>query len=210
MNKEQKYQYFYEYLLKIQSIAKIGKLFSKDPYALKNYDEIERLTMDELNRFANLNFDRPNYFSRDVYPTPNVSVRCVILKNDEVLLVKEIKEQAYSLPGGWCDLYETPLEAIERECIEEAGVKLENIELIGLYSRMPSDEKEGAKNINCVPEYQLTFKANVKEYVRKEDLETDDVKFFKISSLPKLSNKVSEETWNKIFENLKSNKIYCD
>ena len=60
MNKEQKYQYFYEYLLKIQSIAKIGKLFSKDPYALKNYDEIERLTMDELNRFTNLNFDRPN------------------------------------------------------------------------------------------------------------------------------------------------------
>ena len=88
--------------------------------------------------------------------------------------------------------------------------KLENIELIGLYSRMPSDEKEAAKNINCVPEYQLTFKANVKEYVRREDLETDDVKFFKISSLPKLSNKVSEETWNKIFENLKSNKIYCD
>ena len=50
---------------------------------------------------------------------------------------------------------------------------------------MPSDEKEAAKNINCVPEYQIIFKANVKEYVRKEDLETDDVKFFKISSLPK-------------------------
>ncbi len=210
MNKEQKYQYFYEYLLKIQSIAKIGKLFSTDPYALKNYDEIERLTMDELNRFTNLNFDRPNYFSRDVYPTPNVSVRCVVMQDNKILLVREIKEQAYSLPGGWCDLYETPVESAKRECLEEAGVKIKDVELLGLFSRMPNDEKEAAKNVNCVPEYQITFKAKVDSFLKKEDLETDDVNFFSIDNLPKLSNKVSQENWDKIINCLKSEKIYCE
>ena len=41
----------YDYILKIQSIAKIGLVYSKDPYAITNYNEINRLSMEMLENF---------------------------------------------------------------------------------------------------------------------------------------------------------------
>ena len=73
----------YDYILKIQSIAKIGLVYSKDPYAITNYNEINNLSMKFLEEFLEVEFDRPNYFKRDIYPTPNVSVRTVIFNEDK-------------------------------------------------------------------------------------------------------------------------------
>ena len=83
----------YDYIIKIQSIAKIGMVYSKDPYALTNYKEINDLSLKMLEEFMEVEFDRPNYFSRNIYPTPNVSVRTVIFSEDKkkVLMVRESK-----------------------------------------------------------------------------------------------------------------------
>ena len=70
----------YDFILKVQSIAKIGLVFSKDPYAISNYQEINDLSNEFLQDFQNVRYDRNNYFKRDIYPTPNVSVRTIILK----------------------------------------------------------------------------------------------------------------------------------
>ena len=72
----------YDYILKIQSIAKIGLVFSKDPYAITNYQQINDLTIEMLEKLMEMQFNRPNYFSRDIYPTPSVSVRAVILNDN--------------------------------------------------------------------------------------------------------------------------------
>ena len=95
----------YDYILKIQSIAKIGLVHSKDPYAITNYKEINELSMKMLEEFLEVKFDRPNYFHREIYPTPNISVRTVIFNKDKtkVLMVREAAQQAYCLPGGWSD-----------------------------------------------------------------------------------------------------------
>ena len=119
------FQFFYNYLIKILDISKIGLMYSKDPYAVDNYSEIQTLTMDALEKFMDMRFDRPNYFERNVYPTPNVSCRAVIINDKkQILLVKEKCDGGYSIPGGWCDLYDTPSEAVIREAEEEAGVKI--------------------------------------------------------------------------------------
>ena len=88
----------YDYIIKIQSIAKIGLLYSSDPYALSNYQEINKISLEFLEKFLEVEFNRPNYFSRDVYPTPNISVRTIILDaaKKRVLLVREAKSQTYS------------------------------------------------------------------------------------------------------------------
>ena len=57
-----KYQEFYNYIIKMLSIAKIGKVFSTDPYALDNYNQIEKISMKMLEDFEHLKFDRQNYF----------------------------------------------------------------------------------------------------------------------------------------------------
>ena len=109
---------FYDFLLKVQSISKIGLIYSHDPYAITNYKEIQELSTKYLEDFVNVKFDRPNYFKREIYPTPNVSVRTVILNKEKnkVLMVKEVNLQAYSLPGGWADLYDSPSKTARNEC----------------------------------------------------------------------------------------------
>ena len=41
----------YDYIIKIQSIAKIGLTYSKDPYAITNYQEINEKTIQLFHKF---------------------------------------------------------------------------------------------------------------------------------------------------------------
>ena len=119
-------KYIYDFVLKVQSIAKIGLIYSTDPYAISNYKEINELTVKFLEDFMEVKFDRPNFFKRDIYPTPNVSVRTVILNSDrsKVIMVREAKTHNYSLPGGWADLYDSPCKTAVNECQQEAGADI--------------------------------------------------------------------------------------
>ena len=67
-----------QYILKVLSVSKIGLKFSKDDYAVENYQELANLSLEMLNK----NFTEPineNLFVRDLYPTPNTSVRVIIV-----------------------------------------------------------------------------------------------------------------------------------
>lgn len=179
----------YDYILKIQSIAKIGLVYSKDPYALTNYKEINELSTRFLEEFMEINLDRPNYFSRDVYPTPNVSVRTVIFNSDKtkVLMVREAALHTYSLPGGWADLYDSPSKTAKNECLQEAGAEIEVVRLIGITERTPF------KSNTSVPEYVIIFEGKIKELHKEHEYETDDVQFFDINNLPEISRKTTKE-----------------
>ena len=180
---------FYDFLIKIQSIAKIGLKFSKDPYALSNYHEINDLSTKFLEDFQNVNFERNNYFERDIYPTPNVSVRTIIFSEDrkKILMVREASSHEYSLPGGWADLYDSPSKAAKNECIQEAGAEVEMVRLVGITDRTPF------KNANSVPEYVIIFEGKIKVLHEEHEYETDDVGFFDIDNLPVISRKTSKE-----------------
>lgn len=179
----------YDYILKIQSIAKIGLVYSKDPYALTNYKEINELSTRFLEEFMDINLDRPNYFSRDIYPTPNVSVRTVIFNSDKtkVLMVREAALHTYSLPGGWADLYDSPSKTAKNECLQEAGAEIEVVRLIGITERTPF------KSNTSVPEYVIIFEGKIKELHKEHEYETDDVQFFNINNLPEISRKTTKE-----------------
>lgn len=180
-------KYIYDFVLKVQSIAKIGLKFSKDPYALTNYKEINNLTVHFLEDFMEVKFDRPNYFQRDIYPTPNVSVRTVILNNErnKVIMVREVNSHTYSLPGGWADLYDSPSKTAINECSQEAGADIDVIRLVGITNRTPF------KNPTSVPEYVVIFEAKIKGQLHEHEYETDDVGWFDVDNLPPLSPKVS-------------------
>ena len=183
------YKEIYDYIVKIQSIAKIGLVFSKDPYALTNYQQINDISLQMLEKFMEVEFDRPNFFQRDIYPTPSISVRTIIFNDDrtKVLMVREKELQAYSLPGGWADLYDTPSETAKNESKQEAGVDIEIIRLVGLTSRTPF------KSNKNVPEYVAIFEAKATSELGEHEYETDDVNWFDINNLPLISRKTSKE-----------------
>ena len=196
----------YDYILKIQSIAKIGLVFSKDPYAITNYQQINDLTLEMMEKLMEIEFHRPNYFSRDIYPTPSVSVRAIILNEnrDKLLMVREANSGTYSFPGGWADLYDSPAQTAINESTQEAGADIEVTRLVGVLNRTPF--KTGV----YVPEYLIVFEAKLKGKLHAHEYETDDVRWFSLDELPTISRKVSKEEIERIINAVKNNETIFD
>ena len=196
----------YDYILKIQSIAKIGLVFFKDPYAITNYQQINDLTLEMLEKLLQIEFNRPNYFSRDIYPTPNVSVRAVILNEnkDKALFVRESNTGTYSFPGGWADLYDSPSQTAINESSQEARADIEVTRLVGVLNRTPF------KSSVHVPEYLVVFEARLKGELHEHEYETDDVRWFSLDELPPMSRKVAKEEIDRIIAAIKNNLTIFD
>ena len=47
-------------------------------------------------------------------------MRGAVFRSDEILLVKEVDDGRWTLPGGWADVNESPSESVTREVREEA------------------------------------------------------------------------------------------
>ncbi len=198
-------KHLYDFLIKVQAIAKIGLLYTTDEYAKTNYGEIERMTLELLSNLQDVELNRNNYFKRDIYPTPNISVRTIVFnENDEFLMVQENEDGGYSFPGGWADLYDSPSEAALREVLEESGAKAKIEKLVAFLNRTPF------KNPTSVPEYVIVFKANFISFVHEHDHEITNVGWFKRDELPPLSSKVTAFEINKMLEAAFSDNLIFD
>lgn len=196
----------YDYILKIQSIAKIGLVYSKDPYAITNYKEINELSTRFLEEFLEVKFDRPNYFQRDIYPTPNISVRTIIFNEarDKILLVRECNSHTYSMPGGWADLYDSPSKTAKNESMQEAGADIDVVRLVGILDRTPF------KSNVSVPEYVVVFEGKLKGELKEHEYETDDVNWFDVNNLPEMSRKVSPKEIERMLKAALNNETIFD
>ena len=196
----------YDYILKIQSIAKIGLVHSKDPYALTNYQQINDLSTQFLENFLEVKFDRPNYFERDIYPTPNISVRTIILNENrnKVLMVREADSHTYSFPGGWADLYDSPADTARNESMQEAGAKIDVVRLVGILNRTPFKS-----NVH-IPEYVVVFEGKLKGALQEHEYETDDVNWFNLNELPPMSRKVAKQEIDRIIDAVIKQKTIFD
>ena len=196
----------YDLLIKIQSIAKIGLVFSTDPYAITNYNEINDLTKSYLEKLEEVKIDRPNYFQRDIYPTPSISVRTLIFNEDKtkILMVRETRLQTYSFPGGWADLYDSPSEAAKKECEQEAGATVELVRLIAVTNRTPF------KSNTSVPEYLIAFEGKLIGELHEHEYETDDVGWFDVNNLPEISKKVSRAELDRLIDAALNGKTIFD
>lgn len=185
-----------EFIIKVQQISKIGLLYSKDPYAIENYENLEKLSKDMLNEsYENLKLDK-NIFEQDIYPTPSSSVRVLIFnENQELLMVKEKEDGGWAVPGGWCEIYCNLKENASKEAKEEAGIEIEVGRLLAIFRR------ELYKNYPTVAsEYVHYFAAKAIGTELRNNHETSDVAYFKLEELPPLSLKNSERELKKALQ----------
>lgn len=173
-----------QFAVKVMSISKIGLKFSKDEFALENYEELERISREMLNSLP-IEPIAVNLYERDLYPTPNVSVRVLLFDNEgRLLLVKEKAEDKWAVPGGWCDVFESPKENGIKEVKQEAGFDVEIDRLVGVFQREKYKDYP-----TLVSEYVHYFVGHIVNGAARHNHETSDVAFFAIDRLPELSKK---------------------
>jgi ADP-ribose pyrophosphatase YjhB (NUDIX family) len=66
------------------------------------------------------------------YPTPKVDVRGVVFRDGRLLLVRELSDGRWALPGGWADVGESLSEAVVREVREESGYETRAVKLLAI------------------------------------------------------------------------------
>lgn len=112
------------------------------------------------------------------------SVMCAVFRDHEILLVKP--KRGWCLPGGHVEENESPIEAIKRECSEEAAVEIKNIKLIGYWETEKIVELETNKRYPSNG-YQLLFIADLyKMHQFKSLFEVDDCRFVEPSMVAEL------------------------
>ncbi len=78
------------------------------------------------------------------YVAPALTVDAVLLKGNEVLLIRRGREPAkgmWALPGGFVEVGERTEDAARRELVEETGLRGDIVGLVGVYSDPKRDPR---------------------------------------------------------------------
>lgn len=186
-----------EFIKKVQSISQIGLSFSTDPYAVDNYEELKKISVEMLKNYTGISEKEADLYKDFMYPTPQPAVRAMVIQDEKLLLVKEKDSGLWSLPGGWCDIDCTPKETAIKETHEESGYEVEVSKLLGVFDRRFYTQK------SMYDVYCLYFHATVIGGVAKCNHETSEVGWFSLDELPPLSRKNSFEEIKKSYD------VYC-
>lgn len=189
---------YLDFIIKMQSIAKIGLTFSKDPYAIENYQQIQDISREMLEKYTNEIIEEDNMFVRDIYPTPNISVRVLVEEEGKILVVRERVDQRYSIPGGWCDMFESIESNAKAELLQETGYNVELIRPLAIFNR-------GTKQVGQ-SEYCIIFSGKIIGGEARISHETDEVLFLEANKIPILSGKNTQEELDIILDIYYNNK----
>lgn len=78
-----------------------------------------------------------------VYSYPRIGVAAIVTHQQRVLFGKRVVANGgfvWQLPGGWIELGESPEQTARREVLEETGLGLNKLSLVGLTNNQFSDQ----------------------------------------------------------------------
>lgn len=126
---------------KIRSIAVEGLTYAKSGYDIERYKKLLSIVSEQYSEIsgASLNKAVKNLRKETGCITPKVGVDIAILnENKELLVLKRIDDSAWSLPCGWMDIGEHPIETAKRETKEEAGIDISPLGYIAITAKGPN------------------------------------------------------------------------
>jgi ADP-ribose pyrophosphatase YjhB (NUDIX family) len=170
---------------RLQAIAQNGLTYAKDPFDLERFNQIRQIVAEILSSPYDPHTTDSiiDLFQKNFgYATPKVDVRAAVFHNDSILLVQERNDGAWTLPGGWADIGDSPSVAALREVREESGYEAKAEKLAAVYDH----------NLHGHPpypfhSYKLFFLCSLTGGAPEPSLETTAVDFFPESKIPPLS-----------------------
>lgn len=176
---------WFDIVRRLKAISQAGRFFAKNEYELNRHEEIEQICAEILANHSGVSKEEVCYLLQQDsgYPTPKVDCRGVCFRDDKILLVKEIADGFWTLPGGWCDQGLTPAQNCEREIWEESGFEAKAARLLAVYDR----DNQGHAYPYPFSIYKLFFLCDITGGEAKTSIETSDVAFFGEHEIPPLS-----------------------
>lgn len=169
----------------LQAIAQNGTTYAVNDYDRERYTHIRQIAAEMMTATdSSLSpLHLAEFFSRETgHATPKVDVRAAVFRDDRILLVREISDGGWTLPGGWADVGDAPSLAAIREVREESGYDVKATKLVAAYDR----DKHAHPPIPFHA-YKLFFLCDLVGGEAKTSNETDGVDFFTEEKLPPLS-----------------------
>jgi len=169
----------------LRAIAQTGLTFSADRFDRQRYERVRELAGSMLALGSGADYDVILRILLDDkgYATPKVDVRGAAFVDGRVLLVREISDGKWTLPGGWADVNQTAGECVVREIAEESGFEARVLKLAAVYDYQRSNRP--ARHIDSI--YKMFFICEITGGAARVSDETSEVAFFARGELPPLS-----------------------
>ena len=187
------------YARELQAIAQNGLTFTQDPFDRERYEQLRTMAAKIVAENGPLDAAFvESIFSRESgYATPKVDVRGAVFHENRVLLVREVSDGLWALPGGWADVHDSPSQAIRKEIEQESGLLTQVKKLAAVWDR--------SLHAHTPPYpfhlYKLFFICEWTGGTLRQSVETSDAGFFAEDSLPPLSiGRVLASQIQKMFE----------
>lgn len=183
----------------VQAIAQNGLNYAKDHFDAERYEAVREVSARMMAAGSGTEIQKiRDLFAQDHgHATPKVDVRGVVFRGDALLLVKELADGAWTLPGGWADPNESPGEAVAREVFEESGFQTRAVKLLAVYDRSKHPhEPPFPYHI-----YKLFVGCEILSGAPTPSNETGEVAFFRQDHLPPLSlSRITPGQISRMFE----------
>jgi ADP-ribose pyrophosphatase YjhB (NUDIX family) len=168
----------------MSAMAQTGLTFSKDPYDRLRYERLRELAAEMLAQGSAADYEiiLESLRGESGYATPKVDVRGAAFRDDRVLLVREITDGKWTLPGGWADVNQTAAQCVVREIAEESGFQARPLKLAAVHDYQTRNHPHHKDSI-----YKLMFICEITGGEARPSNETSEVGFFARGSLPPLS-----------------------
>jgi ADP-ribose pyrophosphatase YjhB (NUDIX family) len=184
-NKRMSISQWLSWARRLQAIAQSGLTYCKDQFDIERYHQVREIAAGMMTTGSATPEDEPveQLFARQSgYATPKVDVRVAAFRDGRILLVRELSDNCWTLPGGWADVGESPSVAAARETREESGFEVQITKLAALYDRDLHGHPPFAFH-----SYKAFFMAELRSGYAQPSKETSDAQFFAEDELPPLS-----------------------
>jgi ADP-ribose pyrophosphatase YjhB (NUDIX family) len=168
----------------VRAIAQTGLAFTADGFDHQRYQRLRELAAMLLAQGSATEQESILELLRQEkgYATPKVDVRGAAFEDGRVLMVREISDGKWTLPGGWADINQSAAECVVREIAEESGFKARALKLAAVYDYQ---KRNPPPHIDSI--YKMFFICEIVGGAASASDETSEVAFFARHELPPLS-----------------------
>ena len=193
---------------KLAALAQSGLTYSLNPFEHERYKEIQKIAAEMIAKNSSLSLDHVMDLvgNEEGYATPKLDVRGVVFKDGKILLVKELADGGWTLPGGFIDVGEPPSRAVEREVWEESGYRVKATKLLAVLDRNQHGHPPYIFHL-----YKLFIRCDLIGGQPVDSLETAGAEFFSEENHPLLSiARFTEEELHRMFQHLRQPDLPTD